>query len=67
MNRVVFRLCVLLLVFSSLCRAGDTKPQRDDALIEKAVGDGMEAARKEDWKSYAKLVHPDSLEEGRAG
>jgi hypothetical protein len=64
MNRVVFCLCVLLLpVFSALCLAGDTKPQRDDALIEKAAADGMEAARKEDWKRYAELVHPESLED----
>jgi len=62
MNRFVFCLCVLLLpVFSTLCRAGDAKPQPDDAAIEKVVADSMEAARKGDWKRYAELVHSESL------
>jgi hypothetical protein len=64
MNRFVFCLCVLLLpVFSTLCRAGDAKPQRDDSTIEKVVADSMEAARKGDWKRYAELMHPESLED----
>ena len=64
MNRFGFCLWVLLLpVFSTLCRAGDPKPQRDDAATEKVVADSMEAARKGDWKSYAELVHPESLED----
>jgi hypothetical protein len=61
MNRFVFWLCVLLLpVFSTLCRA-EAKQQRDDAAIEKVVADGMEAARKGDWKRYAELMHAESL------
>jgi hypothetical protein len=64
MNRFVFCLCVLLLpVFSPLCRAGDAKRQRDDAAIEKVVADSLEAARKGDWKRYAELMHPESLED----
>src|SRR5580700_4779185 len=64
MNRFVFFLCVLLLpVFSTLCRAGDAKPQGDDAAIEKVVADGMEATKKGDWKGYAELMHADSLED----
>ena len=64
MNRFVFFLCVLLLpVFSTLCRAGDEKPLRADAAIEMVVADSMEAARKGDWKRYAELVQPESLED----
>ena len=64
MNRFVFCLCVLLLpVFSTLCRAGDEKAQRVDAAVEIVVADGMEAARKGDWKRYAELMHPESLED----
>ena len=64
MNRFVFLLCILLIpVFSTLCRAGDEKVQRADAAIEKVVADSMEAAGKGDWKRYAELVHPESLED----
>ena len=64
MNRFVFCLCVLLLpVFSTLCQAGDAKAQRADPAIKKVVADSMEAARKGDWKRYAELVHPESLED----
>src|SRR5260370_7458209 len=64
MNRFVFCLGVFLLpVFSTQCRAGDAKPQPDDAAIEKVVADSMEAARKGDWNRYAELIHPESLED----
>ena len=64
MNPFVLFLCVLLPpVFSTLCQAGDTKPQRDDAAIEKVVADSMEAVRNANWKRYAELVHPESLED----
>src|SRR5262249_36865015 len=64
MNRFVCCLCVLLPPASSTpCRAGDAEPQRDDAAIEKVVADGMEAARKGDWKRYGELMHPESLED----
>jgi len=64
MNRFVFCLCALLVpVFSTLCRAGDAKPQHADAAIEKVVADNMEAARKGDWNRYAELVHAESLED----
>ena len=66
MKRFIFCLCVFLLqVFSTLGRAGDDKPQRDESVIEKVVANSMEAARKGDWKSYAELMHPASLEDYR--
>jgi hypothetical protein len=48
---------------SALCGTGDAKPQRDDTAIEKVVADSVEAGRKMDWKGYAELVHPESLED----
>jgi len=64
MDRLTFCLCVLLsAAFSPLCRAGDAKPRRDDGAIEKVVAASMEAARREDWKGYADLVHPQSLQD----
>src|SRR5262245_62271016 len=64
MNRYVSCLCVLLLpVLTTLCRAEDRKPDREDAAIEKVVADSVEAGRKQDWKGYAELVHPESLED----
>jgi hypothetical protein len=52
-----------LLVFSTLSGAGDSPPQRDDAVIKKVVADSFEAAKKGDWKRYAELLDPQSLEE----
>jgi hypothetical protein len=64
MNRFIFCLCVLVpSPCSALGRAGDVKPQRDNAAIEKVVAGSMEAARKGDWKRYAELVHPESLKD----
>jgi hypothetical protein len=64
MNRFVVLLGVpLLLIFPSLCPAGDSKPNRDDAAVEKVVASSMEAGRKMDWKGYAELVHSESLED----
>lgn len=64
MNRYISCLSLLLLpLFPTLCRGDDPKPRRDDDAIEKVVADSMEASRKMDWKGYAGLVHPDSLQE----
>lgn len=63
MNRIVICLCMSLLsAFAALSLAQDRKPERDSD-AEKAVAKGMEAARKEEWKSYAELVHPQSLDD----
>jgi hypothetical protein len=62
MNCFVFLLGVpLLLTFPSLCPAGDSKPNRDDAAIEKVVAAGIEAGGKMDWNRYAELVNSESL------
>jgi hypothetical protein len=64
MNRFVAWLCVLLLlVWVRVCLGRDQKPQRDDAAIEKVVAESMEDSRNVDWKRYADLVHPESLQE----
>jgi hypothetical protein len=64
MSRHISCLCVLLLpVFPTPGRGDDPKPRRDDAAIEKVVADSLKASRKADWKGYAELVHPDSLQE----
>lgn len=64
MHRFIFCLCVLLSPASSvLCRAGDAKPQPDEAAIEKVVAASMQAARKGDWKEYADLMDPESLQD----
>ncbi len=63
MTKWLFTVVFLLPVFSTLCRAGDANAQRADAAIEKVVADGMEAARKGDWRRYADVMHPESLEE----
>lgn len=64
MNRYLSCLCVLLLlVLTPLCRGEDRKPEREDAAIEKVVADSVEAGKKLDWKGYAELVHPESLED----
>ena len=61
---VRFIFCASVLpVFTAFCLAEDQKPQSADAAIEKVVANSMEASRKTDWKKYADLVHPDSLEE----
>ncbi len=64
MNRFVTSLCVLLLpICVNVCPGQDQKTQRDDAAIEKVVAESLEAGRKLDWKRYADLVHPQSLQE----
>jgi hypothetical protein len=64
MNRLVACLCVLLLSVSvTVSRGEDPKPQREDAAIETLVAESMDAGRKMDWKRYAELVHPESLQE----
>ena len=64
MSRIVIHLCMLvLLLLPTLCPAGDTKPKRDDAAIEKVVAASIEAGAKQDWSEYANLVHPDSLDD----
>ena len=61
MNHIAFRLCAPLLACSILCQAAE--PRDDDATIEKVVAASLEASRKVDWKGYAELVHPESLQD----
>jgi hypothetical protein len=64
MNCLISSLCLPpLLTFATLCPAGEPKPHRDDAAIEKVVAAAMAAGRKMDWKGYAELVHPEGLED----
>jgi hypothetical protein len=62
MNSFTIPLCLpLLLALPTLCPAGNSRSNREDAAVEKVVAASMEAARKGDWKAYAELVHPESL------
>jgi hypothetical protein len=64
MNRMIVSLSVgLSLLCTTLCQAGDAGPSRTDAAIEKVVAASMAAAARSDWKAYAALVHPDSLQD----
>ena len=64
MNRYISCLSMLLLpLFPTASRGEEPKSRRDDAAIEKVVAESLEASRKDDWKRYAELVHPDSLQE----
>jgi hypothetical protein len=64
MNRFVFCLPALLLpAFATPGRAAPAKPEPANAAIEKVVADNLEAAKKGDWKRYAELIHPDSLDD----
>lgn len=64
MNWLIPSLCLPpLLTLATLCPAGEPKPQRDDAAIEKVVAAATAAGRKTDWNAYADLIHPESLED----
>jgi len=67
MNRTFFGVCgPLVLVFSHQTWADDTKSATDAAAIEKVVKASFKATGAADWKGYAELVHPDSLEHFKA-
>jgi hypothetical protein len=64
MNRVIVSLSVgLSLLCTTLCQGGDVKPTRADAAIEKVAAASMAATARSDWKAYAELVHPESLQD----
>src|SRR5207237_9566608 len=51
---------VLVPAYSSLSRAEDPKT---NPAVEMVVAAGLEAAKKQDWKKYADLVDPESLQD----
>jgi hypothetical protein len=64
MNRIAVRLGVpMLVVFSTFSQAQDPKTKGDDSAIAEVVAASMEAGKKMDWKGYAELVHPESLQD----
>jgi hypothetical protein len=64
MSRIGLGICVpVLLVLSARPQAADPKPKGEGAAIDKVVAASLEAARKMDWKGYAELLHPDSLQD----
>src|SRR5437870_897340 len=67
MNRNFFAICAsLVLVCSTPGWADDLKSAADNAAIEKVVEASLKATGAADWKEYAELVHPDSLQQFKA-
>jgi hypothetical protein len=63
MNRYVLHWCMPLVLLLTLSSVADSQTKRDDSAIEKVVAASLESSKKMDWKAYAELVHPESLQD----